>query len=73
MTICQTIMSMSSSLSEVASQNTIKKLEKNDWSYSHEVDNCLEAMIPDGTPAPAICYLFLVFCEISIVISNDCV
>ncbi|QCD97282.1 Diphthamide synthesis DPH1/DPH2 [Vigna unguiculata] len=44
----QTIMSMSSSLSEVASQNTIKKLEKNDWSYSHEVDNCLEAMIPDG-------------------------
>ncbi|XP_047149229.1 uncharacterized protein LOC124821402 [Vigna umbellata] len=44
----QTIMSMSSSLSEISSQNTIKKLEKNDWSSSHEVDNCLEAMIPDG-------------------------
>lgn len=64
-------MSMSSSLSEISSQNTIKKLEKNDWSSSHEVDNCLEAMIPDGTQAPAICYLFIVIREISIVISND--
>ncbi|KAK7346481.1 hypothetical protein VNO80_21001 [Phaseolus coccineus] len=44
----QTIMSMSSSLSEISSQNTIKKLERNHWSSIHEVDNCLEAVIPDG-------------------------
>jgi len=64
-------MSMSSSLSEIASQNAIKKLERNHWSSIHDVDNCLEAVIPDGTQTPAICYLFIIFCEISIVIIND--
>ncbi|KAL2333639.1 hypothetical protein Fmac_014852 [Flemingia macrophylla] len=44
----QTILSMSSSLSGISNQNTIKKLERNHWSSSHEVDNNLEAMIPDG-------------------------
>ncbi|XP_029127816.1 uncharacterized protein LOC109800070 isoform X2 [Cajanus cajan] len=44
----QTILSMSSSVSGISNQNTIKKLERNHWSTSHEVDNSLEAMIPDG-------------------------
>ncbi|KAH1151426.1 hypothetical protein GYH30_045099 [Glycine max] len=44
----QTILLLYSALSGISSQNTIKNLERNHWSTSHEVDNSLEAMIPDG-------------------------
>ncbi|KAK7359915.1 hypothetical protein VNO77_01883 [Canavalia gladiata] len=44
----RTILSMASSLSGISSQNAIKELKRNHQSTSHEVDNSLEAMIPDG-------------------------
>ncbi|KAE9614347.1 putative vacuolar protein sorting-associated protein [Lupinus albus] len=44
----QTILSMASSLSGLSSQNTANKLERNHSSTSDEVENSLEALIPDG-------------------------
>lgn len=49
---------MASSLSGISSQDTIKEMERNHWSTSHEIDNSLEAMIPDGTRTQALCHLF---------------
>ncbi|CAJ1942675.1 unnamed protein product [Sphenostylis stenocarpa] len=44
----QTILSMFSSLSEISSQNMKKNLERNHSSSGNDVDNNLEAVIPDG-------------------------
>ncbi|OIW09736.1 hypothetical protein TanjilG_23876 [Lupinus angustifolius] len=44
----QTILSMASSLSGLSSQNTTNELERNHSSTSDEVENSLEALIPDG-------------------------
>ncbi|QHO47810.1 Vacuolar protein sorting-associated proteinb [Arachis hypogaea] len=43
----QTILSMASSVSLLSLQNT-RASERNHWSTSHNADNSLEAMIPDG-------------------------
>lgn len=65
---------MASSLSGISSQDTIKEPErKNRSSTSHEVDNSLEAMIPDGTWTQVLCHLFITFWETAVVISNDLV
>ncbi|MED6114835.1 hypothetical protein PIB30_084302 [Stylosanthes scabra] len=44
----QTILSMASSVSLLSRQNTTRTSERNHWSTSHDADNSLEAMIPDG-------------------------
>jgi len=66
------ILLMASSFSGVSSHNTTEVSERNHRSSS-QVDNSLEAIIPDGTRTQSQLHLFITFWEITAVLSNDLV
>lgn len=69
--ICQTILSMASSLSGMSSQKTSRELNQNHLSRSQEINYTLEASVPDGTQNPVFIFCFIIFWEITVVISSD--
>jgi len=66
------ILSMAASFSGVSGHNTTEVSERNHWSSS-QVDNSLEAIIPNGTWTQSQLHSFILFWEITVVLSNDLV
>lgn len=66
------ILLMASSCSGVSSHNTTEVSKRNHRSSS-QVDNSVEAIVPDGTRTQSQLHLFIIFWEITVVLSNDLV